>query len=952
MKHSLIIVESPAKARTISKILGKDFVVESSIGHIRDLPSKTADIPASYRKKSWARTGVDVENGFKPLYVVPMAKKPQVKKLKALLEKAETLYLATDEDREGEAIAWHLVEVLQPKVPIKRMVFHEITKRAVMAALEHPREIDQRLVDAQEARRVLDRLYGYEVSPVLWRKVRPKLSAGRVQSVATRLVVERERQRRLFKSAAYWSVNATLLADPSKHDEALAPFSCELQEVAGRRVAIGKHFDATTGLLSDDAKREDVLLLLEPSANTLQRALERVSFTVKEISRKPFSQRPYPPFITSTLQQESARKLGFSAQRTMRVAQRLYENGYITYMRTDSTILSQEALKAARQQIESLYGRQYLPDEPRFYQKKVKGAQEAHEAIRPAGDIFRLPEDVANELDEDGNRLYQLIWKRTIASQMRDAQGERTQVTIAAPLTATVRTELSLESKGDAIFSASGKVIQFPGYLRVYVHGSDDPMADLEDQERVLPPLATGEACTPQTIEIHDHHTQPPARFTEASLVKELEIRGIGRPSTYATIIQTIQDRGYVWKKGSALVPTLTAFAVVNLLECHFSELVDYEFTSRMEGDLDGISQGEKESRPWLESFYFGKQGKRDLEEQQQRQSGNATLEQHGLHGLIGTGVEDIDARDICTLKIGETSQGEPIVARVGRFGPYLQVGDSDRRISLPGDVVVDELDTQAAMKLLGDAAVGNRVLGQDPESGKTVYLKTGAYGPYVQLGEQETPTKGTAKRGTKSKTAQQKPKMASVWPSMSVEHLTLEDALMLLSFPRVVGKHPESGADVTVQDGKFGPYVQTSIGGRKVSRSLPSHDVLATMTLDQALTLLEQPLPSRKKQRNAVIAELGTSAVTDKTIEVRTGRYGPYVTDGQLNATIPSGRDPQTISLEEAKELIAMREQKLREQGKDPRALAAGNGKRLAAKSFRRRTASTKTRDLDANVS
>ena len=903
MAKALIIVESPAKARTIAKYLGKDFVVESSIGHIRDLPSRADEIPEAYRKKPWARTGVDVENDFKPLYVVPGEKKAQVKKLKDLLKDASALYLATDEDREGEAIAWHLKEVLAPKVPTKRMVFHEITEKAIKNALKEPRSIDQSLVDAQEARRILDRLYGYEVSPILWRKVAPRLSAGRVQSVATRLCVQRERERIAFRSGEYWG----LLAQLQKGD---ASFASELQEVAGKRVAIGKDFDDATGKL----KSTDVVLLGERSARALEGALSALPFTVADVQKKPFTQKPYAPFITSTLQQEASRKLRFTAQRAMRTAQRLYENGYITYMRTDSTTLSQEALNAARTQIAELFGADFLPAEPRVYANKVKGAQEAHEAIRPAGDSFKTPESVKGELDDDAFRLYDLIWKRTMASQMKDAFGERTQVKIAVDVPATVGADVA----GRALFSASGKVIQFAGFLRAYVEGADDPDAELEDQERVLPALDQGDRLRATALEAKQSRTQPPARYTEASLVKELEDRGIGRPSTYASIIQTIQDRGYVFKKGNALVPTFTAFAVINLLEQHFGELVDYAFTAKMEGDLDAISSGDQEATPWLKRFYFGEVGK--------KKTRDGSMNDVGLKGKVGEGVDDIDPRGICEIPLGKAADGRHVAARVGRYGPYVQIGDTPERANIPDTMPPDELTLEGALKLIETAGKGNRSLGVDPKTGKNVYIKTGRFGPYVQLGDAELNSKGKIKG--------EKPRMASLWEGMSIDTLTLEQALTLLSFPKVLGQHPETKLDVVVCDGKFGPYVLMEGEGTKETRSLESRDQLTTLTLEQAIDVLKQPKIRglRRATGPAALKDLGKSPVTGQPILVRQGRFGAYVTDGEVNATIPSSRDPVNITLDDALEFIATREAKMREQGQEPR----GAGKKKGGRPIR----------------
>jgi len=881
---SLVIVESPAKARTIKKYLGPDFEVESSVGHIRDLPSSASEIPADVKRESWARLGVNVDKGFEPLYIVPAEKKKQVKKLKDKLKASDRLYLATDEDREGEAIAWHLVEVLKPTCPVERMVFDEITKTAITRALGTTREIDERLVDAQETRRILDRLYGYEVSPVLWRKVKPKLSAGRVQSVATRLVVERERQRMDFVRAAYWDVEAEL----DTRDASKAAVEAKLVELAGRRIALGRDFDETTGKLKADAS---VRLLDEKDATAVAERLRTTPFKVVDVVEKPFTIRPSAPFITSTLQQEAVRKLRFSAQRTMRLAQSLYENGYITYMRTDSTTLSTEAVNAARSQIGELYGGDYLPDKPRTYASKSKNAQEAHEAIRPAGESFRTPRSCADELDGDQLKLYELIWKRTVASQMKDATGVRT----------LVRIEADAGDRGVAVFTTSGKVIKFAGFLRAYVEGADDPTAELADQERILPPLKVGDVLDPTRVESVGHETQPPARYTEASLIRELEERGIGRPSTYATILQTVQDRGYVWKKGSALVPTFTAFAVVQLLVRHLSDLVDYSFTEKMENGLDTIARGERESGPWLHDFYFGEPGG--------KQNGDHVADV-GLKALVTSSGEKIDPRAVSCIPLGKTPEGEEIAVRVGRYGPYLQVGDSDRRATIPEDLPPDELTIDKAMELLNQAAQGDTMLGEHPETGEPIYLKSGRFGPYVQLGERETDEQGKTKRGGK-------PKMASLWPSMSMETITLDEAVMLLSFPREVGKHPETGEPITVQDGRFGPYVKMG----KETRSLPDHEKLRTVTLDEAVEILKQPKGRRGRAGSAsVIAELGKHPKNDLELKVKSGRYGPYVTDGVVNATIPKGKDPASVTLQEGIELIDAREQKLRDQGKDPR--------------------------------
>ena len=894
MAKALVIVESPAKAKTIGKYLGKDFIVESSIGHIRDLPSSADQIPEQYKKKPWSRTGVDVENGFTPLYIVPPEKKAQVQKLKNLLADADALYLATDEDREGEAIAWHLREVLKPRVPVKRMVFHEITEKAIKKALENPREIDQPLVDAQEARRILDRLYGYEVSPILWKKVAPRLSAGRVQSVATRLVVERERLRRAFVSGTYWGLGADLSTRTASTPRVVA----DMVELDGQRLARGTDFDQNTGKLTTTSK---AFLLAEVKAKALEKALRQSAFTVTEVLKKPFSQKPAPPFTTSTLQQESARKLRFTAQRTMRTAQRLYENGFITYMRTDSTTLSEQALTAARTQITQMYGESYLPAEPRTWSTKSKGAQEAHEAIRPAGDSFRTPDQIKGDVDEDAFRLYELIWKRTVASQMKDANGERTTARFDA-----------VTAEGKATFQASGKVIHFPGFLRAYVEGSDDPDAELEEQERILPPLAEGDVLGAERVEAKGSQTQPPARYTEASLVKELEDRGIGRPSTFASIIQTVQDRGYVFKKGTALVPTFTAFAVINLLEKHFGELVDYAFTASMEADLDLISEGQKKATPWLHSFYFGA-----FSDAQKKKAGKeGRLADMGLKAKVTDGTEDINPRTICELPLGFTDDGQVVAARVGRYGPYLQIGDTPVRANIPEDLAPDELDVVKALQLLKDASQANKPLGNDPTTKKPVYVKSGRFGPYVQLGDIELNAKG--------KPSGERPRMASMWPGMTVQTLTLDEALLVLSFPKILGLHP-NGLDVVLFDGKFGPYVKmegdTKAGVVRETRSLADRVLLTTLSLQQGLDLLAQPrVRGARGSAPSALATLGTSQVTQQPIAIRVGRFGSYVTDGQVNATIPSAKDPLKVTLEEALEYIAQREGKMREQGLDPR--------------------------------
>ena len=859
----LVIVESPAKARTIAGFLGPEYVVESSIGHIRDLPQ--------------GNDAVDIEDGFKPRYEIPSDKKQQVSKLRKLTREASELYLATDEDREGEAIAWHLAEVLKPNAPVRRMVFHEITERAIAEALANPREIDEHLVSAQEARRVLDRLYGYEVSPVLWRKVRPRLSAGRVQSAAIRLIVARERERMRFVSASYWDVRSQVRSEETEAPS--DPFGARLAELDGQRLARGDDFDPETGQLR---VRADVLTLDEEGAHSVAAAVAEAEYTVTEVNERPYTQRPPAPFITSSLQQEAGRKLGFTAQRTMRTAQSLYENGYITYMRTDSVNLSEQAINAARRQARDLYGDAYVPAQPRRYRTRSRGAQEAHEAIRPAGDLFRTPDSLSGALRPDELRLYDLIWKRTVASQMENARGRRTNARLRA----------DAGDHGEAVFAVSGKVIDFPGFLRAYVEGSDDPDAALDDQERILPPLTVGQILRGLSAEARGHETRPPARYTEASLVRGLEELGIGRPSTYASIIQTVQDRGYVWKQGAALTPTLTAFAVVALLEQHFGDLVDYSFTARMEEDLDRIAGGEVERQPWLHRFYFG-----------DPTPAAEGLAAEGLKQRIDSSWEAIDARAISTIPLGEDADGRPVAARVGRYGPYLEVGGGEQRATLPEDQPPDELTIELALELLEQASRGARIVATDEESGKPIYVKSGPNGPYVQVGENDD-NKG-------------KPKRASLWPEMSIETLTADQAFELLSYPRILGAHPESGEEIAVMDGRYGPFVRAG----KETRSLRDHEHLRTIEFDEAVRLLGEPKRGRRGQAAAPLAVLGQHPDSGASIELRSGRYGPYVTDGQVNASLPRGQEPAAVTLDDALALIAAREERMREQGQDPRA-------------------------------
>ncbi|WP_019070269.1 type I DNA topoisomerase [Streptomyces hokutonensis] len=864
----LVIVESPAKAKTIKGYLGPGYVVEASVGHIRDLPNGAAEVPEKYTGEV-RRLGVDVEHDFQPIYVVNADKRAQVKKLKDLLKDSDELFLATDEDREGEAIAWHLLEVLKPKVPVKRMVFHEITKDAIRAAVANPRDLNQTLVDAQETRRILDRLYGYEVSPVLWKKVMPRLSAGRVQSVATRLVVERERERIAFRSAEYWDLTGTFATGRAGDASDPSSLVARLQAVDGKRVAQGRDFDSLGQL-----KGENTLHLDEENARALAAALENTDFAVRSVESKPYRRSPYAPFRTTTLQQEASRKLGFGAKATMQVAQKLYENGYITYMRTDSTTLSETAITAARAQVTQLYGADYLPAQPRVYAGKVKNAQEAHEAIRPSGDRFRTPAETG--LTGDQFKLYELIWKRTVASQMKDAVGNSVTVKIAGT-----------SSDGrDAEFSASGKTITFHGFLKAYVEGADDPNAELDDRERRLPQVAEGDALSAEEITVDGHATKPPARYTEASLVKELEEREIGRPSTYASIIGTILDRGYVFKKGTALVPSFLSFAVVNLLEKHFGRLVDYSFTAKMEDDLDRIASGEAQAVPWLRRFYFGEGEARGAAE-----AGNGDGDHLGGLKELVTDLGAIDAREVSSFPVGND-----IMLRVGRYGPYVERGEKDsenhQRADVPEDLAPDELSVEHAEELLAKPS-GDFELGADPESGHQIIARDGRYGPYVT----EVLPEGTPKTGKNAV----KPRTASLFKSMSLDTVTLADALKLMSLPRVVGKDAE-GVEITAQNGRYGPYLKKGTD----SRSLQTEDQLFTITLEEALEIYSQPKQRGRAAAKPPLKELGTDPVSEKPVVVKDGRFGPYVTDGETNATLRSGDSVEEISPERGYELLA----------------------------------------------
>ncbi|WP_037682683.1 type I DNA topoisomerase [Streptomyces griseus] len=904
----LVIVESPAKAKTIKGYLGPGYIVEASVGHIRDLPNGAAEVPEKYTGEV-RRLGVDVEHDFEPIYVVNADKKAQVKKLKDLLKESDELFLATDEDREGEAIAWHLLEVLKPKVPVKRMVFHEITKDAIRQAVANPRDLNQRMVDAQETRRILDRLYGYEVSPVLWKKVMPRLSAGRVQSVATRLVVERERERIAFRSAEYWDLTGTFATgragDPSDPSSLVA----RLQTVDGRRVAQGRDFDSLGQL-----KSANTLHLDEANARALAAALENTRFAVRSVESKPYRRSPYAPFRTTTLQQEASRKLGFGAKATMQVAQKLYENGYITYMRTDSTTLSDTAVAAARAQVTQLYGAGYLPEQPRTYAGKVKNAQEAHEAIRPSGDRFRTPAETG--LTGDQFKLYELIWKRTVASQMKDATGNSVTVKIGG----------TAADGRDVEFSASGKTITFHGFLKAYVEGADDPNAELDDRERRLPQVAEGDALSAEEITVDGHATKPPARYTEASLVKELEEREIGRPSTYASIIGTILDRGYVFKKGTALVPSFLSFAVVNLLEKHFGRLVDYDFTARMEDDLDRIARGEARAVPWLKRFYFGE----GTGEGGAADAGNGDGDHLGGLKELVTDLGAIDAREVSSFPVGND-----IVLRVGRYGPYIERGEKDtdnhQRADIPDDLAPDELSVELAEELLAKPS-GDFELGADPVTGHQIIAKDGRYGPYVT----EVLPEGTPKTGKNAV----KPRTASLFKSMSLDTVTLEDALKLMSLPRVVGKDAE-GVEITAQNGRYGPYLKKGTD----SRSLQSEDQLFTITLEEAQAIYAQPKQRGRAAAKPPLKELGADPVSGKPVVVKDGRFGPYVTDGETNATLRSGDSVETITPERGFELLAEKRAKgpVKKTAKKAPAKKAPAKKATAAKKTAAKTTAAK---------
>jgi len=873
MSKSLVIVESPAKARTLARLLGDQYRVEASVGHVRDLPENASEVPAAIKDKPWGRMGVDVENGFKPYYVVPRDKAGRIRDLRAAVKDAPEILLATDPDREGESISWHLREVLAPKVPVRRIEFHEITEEAVLRAIDEARDIDLQLVDAQESRRIVDRLYGYMVSPVLWKKVQTGLSAGRVQSVAVRLIVEREEARRAFRAGTYWDLEARLAAGG-------VTFTAELARIGDARLATGRDFDPATGALKDDAVR----LLDEAAATRLRDVLAgRLPWTVTAVDERPATQAPYPPFTTSTLQQEANRKLGFSADRTMNAAQRLFQEGLISYHRTDSTTLSERAIGEAAEAIRSLYGAEYHGG-PRHYRTRVKNAQEAHEAIRPTN-FGQTPNRVQRLAGRDEGRLYELIWKRAVASQMSDARLLRTTL------------EITADGPEEAhVFTASGKAVQFPGFLRAYVEGSDDPAAELGDQETVLPKLSRGDQVAAdgpillETLDARGHETSPPARYTDASLVKRLEEDGIGRPSTYASIISTIERRGYVWRQGKALVPTFTAYAVTHLLKEHFSALVELGFTGQIEENLDEIAKGERQRDEFLATFY----------------NGNGAVDWPGLRPLV----ENESHIEYPTVVLGEHPEsGAPVVVRIGRFGPYVQIGDGDDAInaSVPDDVPPADFTVEQAIELAEARAKGPSSLGTDPASGQPIFVMTGRFGPYVQLGE--TPEKGS----------KEKPRRASLTRDDSAATITLERAIELLSLPRRVGVDPESGEEITASFGRFGPYVKRG----DEFRSLPSDAAVFEVTVDEAVELFRQEKRARRGATRTVLRELGAHPASGASVQLLEGRYGPYVTDGTTNASLPKDARPDDLTLDRAVEMLRERE------GAPKRGRGGGSGAR-----------------------
>jgi len=932
----LVIVESTTKAKKIAPYLGSNYIVEASVGHIRDLPRGAADVPPKYKKEPWARLGVNVDKNFTPLYVVSPDKKKKVADLKAKLKDVDELLLATDPDREGEAIAWHLLQTLKPKVPVRRMVFHEITKPAILAAAQNTRELDNNLVDAQETRRILDRLYGYEVSPVLWKKVMPRLSAGRVQSVATRVIVDRERNRMVFVPAEYWDLAAEFTAPASAGTASQGSsistdggddrkFTGRLSRVNGKRVAAGRDFNDRGELTSD------AVVVTKEQAEQLATQLQHVTLPVINVEEKPYTRKPSAPFMTSTLQQEAGRKLHYTSERTMRVAQRLYENGHITYMRTDSTTLSEQGLQAARQQAIALFGKDHVADAPRRYDRKVKNSQEAHEAIRPAGEQFSTPAELRSQLDAEEYKLYELIWQRTIASQMADVKGVSMKVTIG---------------NEDVEFTTTGRTVTFAGFLRAYSDAIADAAASSDANQSRLPHLKVGDEVAISDVAADEHTTNPPARYTEASLVKKMEDLGIGRPSTYASIIKTIQDRGYVYSRGNALVPSWVAFAVVGLMEKSFAALVDYDFTSSMEDELDDIAAGNEVGANWLKGFYFGDEHASDA-------TAETIARQGGLKALVGNNLEQIDARVVNSLPLFDDDQGRPIYVRVGRYGPYLerQIGvkpDGEpefQRANLSDTTTPDELTLEFAEKLFATPQSG-RELGVNPANGRVIVVKEGRFGPYVteimgadekekvavsaeQIVAEERAAED-AQRAAEGKRAKNwetktaiaakekrinqiieetlKPATASLFSSMDPSTVTLEEALQLISLPREVGVDPTDGQMITAQNGRYGPYLKKGTD----SRSLSSEEQIFTITLDEARRIYAEP---KRRGRGATtqqaIKELGDNDVSGKPMSVKDGRFGPYVTDGETNASLRKGDDPLTLTDARANELLSERRAK-----------------------------------------
>ena len=932
----LVIVESTTKAKKIAPYLGSNYIVEASVGHIRDLPRGAADVPPKYKKEPWARLGVNVDKNFTPLYVVSPDKKKKVADLKAKLKDVDELLLATDPDREGEAIAWHLLQTLKPKVPVRRMVFHEITKPAIVAAAQNTRELDNNLVDAQETRRILDRLYGYEVSPVLWKKVMPRLSAGRVQSVATRVIVDRERKRMVFVPAEYWDLAAEFMAPASAGTASQGSststdggddrkFTGRLSRVNGKRVAAGRDFNDRGELTSD------AVVVTKEQAEQLATQLHHVTLPVINVEEKPYTRKPSAPFMTSTLQQEAGRKLHYTSERTMRVAQRLYENGHITYMRTDSTTLSEQGLQAARQQAIALFGKDHVADTPRRYDRKVKNSQEAHEAIRPAGEQFSTPAELRSQLDAEEYKLYELIWQRTIASQMADVKGVSMKVTIG---------------NEDVEFTTTGRTVTFAGFLRAYSDAIADAAASSDANQSRLPHLKVGDEVAISDVAADEHTTNPPARYTEASLVKKMEDLGIGRPSTYASIIKTIQDRGYVYSRGNALVPSWVAFAVVGLMEKSFAALVDYDFTSSMEDELDDIAAGNEVGANWLKGFYFGDEHASDA-------TAETIARQGGLKALVGNNLEQIDARVVNSLPLFDDDQGRPIYVRVGRYGPYLERqigvkpdGEPDfQRANLSDTTTPDELTLEFAEKLFATPQSG-RELGVNPANGRVIVAKEGRFGPYVteimgadekekvavsaeQIVAEERAAED-AQRAAEGKRAKNwetktaiaakekrinqiieetlKPATASLFSSMDPSTVTLEEALQLISLPREVGVDPTDGQMITAQNGRYGPYLKKGTD----SRSLSSEEQIFTITLDEARRIYAEP---KRRGRGATtqqaIKELGDNDVSGKPMSVKDGRFGPYVTDGETNASLRKGDDPLTLTDARANELLSERRAK-----------------------------------------